>query len=216
MTDDSARETFLSTEDTALIERARQRFLDSCSARGEMSEAVSDGMSLVGIVKRLTDLLERKQMVVDPTAPLLLAEEESVELDDVRARHKHCVLRTAHRDRDTLLIIVDRLTERFLTLHDVYATHCSELDVRKEEIVALENAMRIVQSERDEAVAEVQEDVGVMRCLRRHRDKAEGEVERLTAELTRMEGEYRALGDQQYAAASFAEELQTVLNSKVE
>ena len=47
----------LSSDDCKLIDRVRQRFVDSCSARWEMSESTRDAMELVDVVERLSDQL---------------------------------------------------------------------------------------------------------------------------------------------------------------
>lgn len=214
MTVDLRKGDLLTVDDLILIERVRGRFLESCSARWDMSESTSDGMSLVGVIKRLIEKAEHYSAASAAIAPLLRQEEIS-ELDAVRGRHQRRILRTAQSDRDSLLLLVDRLVVRFLALRSEYDSRCADLRERDSKITALESALSIVQAERDHARAEVEEDVGVLRCLRRHRDVAEDSLERFTAALVRLEGDFRTFGDRMYTATAIADELRTVLDSEV-
>lgn len=132
----------LTTDDLALIDRVRQRFLDACSARWPMPNSMHDAMALVAVVERPDRTTAAKSSLTEA----LLTEEESVELTAVRERHKLCVLRTTHTDRDTLLLFVERIIGRFSALRDEYDVRCDELCERDSRITTLESDLRLMQN----------------------------------------------------------------------
>ena len=110
----------LTSDDCALIDRVRQRFLNACSSHRQVPDSTRDAMNLVDVIERLVCGTGASEQGASSALVHFLTAEERTELDAAREKYRSCVLPSA------LLLIVDRLVMKLEVLENVlYLVRCA-------------------------------------------------------------------------------------------